>query len=313
MTTGRIQNSDCANTPADTTHAKAEVSATTAQTKTETARSVVVSYDLASGKTTTQASTQDARTFMLDGGSGAYTALRTVDGGRRVFLLSEHMQRLAQSHALLLHGTQPAAYWLTLVHPLLRQARDAFGAPGDCKLTVLVGQTHVHVQATRLEPPPASCVVRFAAGHRSAPEAKDLQWVHERARLERLITDGVGEVVLVDDGCFYEGLSSNFFATRRVGEGAGFADYELLTAPRGSVLLGTVMRLVLRICARDGVCVREDARVGADWSGAFVTSTSRGVLPVSRIIDGPPVAEDALVRHLRDSVRALAIAESTEL
>ncbi|KAJ2782777.1 hypothetical protein GGI15_002797 [Coemansia interrupta] len=270
-----------------------------------TPRSFVVSLDLATRQTTSRASTQDARAFMLAGGPGAYTAMRTVDGGRRVFLLAEHMQRLAQSSALLLHGSQPAAHWLALVFPLLQQARRGLAAgPADLKLTVLVGPEHVHVQATRLTPPPASCRVRFAEGRRLAPEAKDLQWVHDRAGLERqLAASGLEEIVLVHDGRFYEGLSSNFFATRRVGEGRGPGAFELVTAPQGSVLLGTVMRLVLRICARDGIGVSEDARVGCGWSGAFVTSTSRGVLPVGEIVDGPQVAEDALVGHLRDSIQ----------
>lgn len=92
--------------------------------------------------------------------------------------------------------------------------------------------------------------------------------------------------------CVLEGTQTNFFAVR---------GGTLLTAGDGLVLGGTVRRLVLEVCAREGVPVAHEAPslsalrpdgaaasaaggpAGADWDAAFLTSTSRLVLPIDEI------------------------------
>lgn len=86
------------------------------------------------------------------------------------------------------------------------------------------------------------------------------------------------EVILSDDsGYLYEGLSSNFFVIR--------SDGCLQTAPLTEVLAGTIMRRVLEKWKYSEI-VFEKAR-GEDalgWRGAFITSTSRLILPIHTII-----------------------------
>lgn len=84
------------------------------------------------------------------------------------------------------------------------------------------------------------------------------------------------EVILVDEsGRLYEGLSSNFFVIRS-------GDESIQTAPLDQVLVGTVMK---RILDTEPV-VFEFPRVEEieKWKGAFITSTSRMILPVHQII-----------------------------
>ncbi|KAJ2785276.1 hypothetical protein H4R18_000600 [Coemansia javaensis] len=296
------------------------------------AASLVIEYEYRGGRVSERRSEESAKAFMLGGGAGIYTAMRTVCGGQRVFLLDDHLQRIVDSHRAVLAGgpANDAAHWRALLVPLLRRGLQQV-RHGESKITVLVGADGVRIQFAPLlqAQPGRPCWVRFASGHREHPEAKSLQWVHEREALERLIVPPVDDVVLVDDAAaaaprFYEGTSSNFFVVRRVARGRQpeFRDFELLAAPLDCVLLGTVMRLVLRICRRDGIPVVHDGGASAagmaDWAGAFISSTSRLVLPVERILYGAAGQchhaldpANALVTHLQHSVLSMAEEQSS--
>ena len=86
------------------------------------------------------------------------------------------------------------------------------------------------------------------------------------------------ELILTDvKGNVYEGLSSNFFAIR---------DGAIETAPLDAVLPGTIQKLVFDVASQLKIPMRyvfpNIAQV-AEWEGAFITSTSRAVLPISSI------------------------------
>ena len=64
----------------------------------------------------------------------------------------------------------------------------------------------------------------------------------------------------------------------------------LYTAPDGAVLAGTTRQLVLEVCAREGIPVALTPPDLADvsrWQGAFISSTSRLVLPVHELAFAP--------------------------
>lgn len=73
-------------------------------------------------------------------------------------------------------------------------------------------------------------------------------------------------------------MSSNFFVLR--------LDGKIQTAPLDSVLTGTVMKKLLLETESKADVVFEFARVEEidSWLGAFITSTSRLVLPIHRIL-----------------------------
>jgi hypothetical protein len=118
-----------------------------------------------------------------------------------------------------------------------------------------------------------------------------------------------------DDGvAILEGSQSNFFAV------VGGAVH---TAPDGAVLAGTVRKLLLEVCAREGVSVvlqpprlssssstaaAASAVAGGDsmaisaWQGAMVSSTSRLLLPVDEIYrpaEGKPSGPEDLLRRFQ--------------
>ncbi|KAJ2486807.1 hypothetical protein EV174_000911 [Coemansia sp. RSA 2320] len=302
-----------------------------------TMRSLILDYDYGTRQVTERKSDMSASEFMLGGDEGVYTAMRTVCYGKRLFLFDDHLQRISKSHNLVLAQVSTehdVEYWRGLLLPLIRRGLSRFADQDgvhDSKITVLVDRERVALQFVRLvgSAGGSSCWVKFVAGKRDHPEAKSLQWVHDREVLERLIAPPINEVVLVEHDCkegplrFYEGLSSNFFATRRVSRDRHpeYLNFQLLSAPLDSVLLGTIMKLVLSICDRDGIDVRYEPEFDSQdsWNGAFISSTSRLVLPVAGIIAGQGDCRhvldacDPLVVHLRDCVRSMTGEQSTEL
>lgn len=129
-------------------------------------------------------------------------------------------------------------------------------------------------------PPPESCSVLLEwFGGREDPSVKSTEWIQQRDQMKQLTNAEFNEVLLVKpDGRILEGLSSNF----------GLIDEEgrLVTAPDTDVLPGTVMRMVKEAAREIGIPVVErcatldDAKV---CKGAFLTSTSRLLLPVERL------------------------------
>lgn len=74
-----------------------------------------------------------------------------------------------------------------------------------------------------------------------------------------------------------EGTQTNFFAD--VGG-------TLYTAPLARVLGGTIRAIVVSVCEKHQIPLKEECVTAGsveDWNGAFVCSTSRLVLPVSRV------------------------------
>ena len=122
--------------------------------------------------------------------------------------------------------------------------------------------------------------VTSGAEQRKGPSAKTSDWMHIRAKLQDTIAPGIYEIILLDEsGFMLEGASSNFYA---------ITDVQLYTAGSG-ILAGISRRIVLEVC-RDilPLCLR--APHMDDLPGlqeAFLTSSSRGIIPIVAIDDRP--------------------------
>ena len=131
--------------------------------------------------------------------------------------------------------------------------------------------------------------------------------MRQRLALESSMGDSVNEIILMNaDGGLPEGTQTNFFALH---EG------NLVTAGTG-VLEGTVRKLVLQVCAEHGIPVRLETPNICDitaWDGAFISSTSRLLLPVDYIdvqADGHEPAGFPMPRSgLADRVAELVLGE----
>ncbi len=120
-------------------------------------------------------------------------------------------------------------------------------------------------------------------GERALPHAKSLNTLVNHMARVRALQAGEHEGLLVNrHGCVTEGSSSNLFVVQ-----AGV----LVTPPVEDVLAGVTQEEVLKLAARLAIPVERRPLPLSDlgqWNEAFLTSTSRHVLPLVRL-DGQPI------------------------
>jgi len=221
--------------------------------------------------------------------SGVYTTFRTYQGDHTLSL-DHHFDRLEES-VRLLGGN------LTIDRNDLR-----------CKLRIAISEQlfpdyriRIHIPlnpqkrnegfllAETLTQPTsyelshgASIITRHA--HRDNPLAKATTFLKVADEIRKECPENVNEILMIgeDERCL-EGLSSNFYAIVRG---------EIWTAEK-NVLHGITREIVLEVAKTnriplnfEGISVRDLFQVDE----AFITSTSRGVLPVTNI-DGQKVGQ----------------------
>jgi len=109
-------------------------------------------------------------------------------------------------------------------------------------------------------------------------KVKYSQWAKDRASYEeQLVEKNLNEIVMYDsDGNLYEGLSSNFYI---------YYNDTVYIAPEDAVLEGTIGKMVFKGCKEMNIPVKREFPKIKDikkWAGAFITSTSRLVLPITK-------------------------------
>lgn len=134
----------------------------------------------------------------------------------------------------------------------------------------------------KLPPIPQPPIIAVSVlGHRDSPELKSSNWVQERKKYElKLENDEKAEdyVLVNEKGYFSEGLSSNFAILDQEGT--------IITAPKGTVLEGTTLHIILAACEAQGIKV--DRRLIhtseiPNCTAAFISSTSRGLLEIQKL------------------------------
>jgi len=143
-----------------------------------------------------------------------------------------------------------------------------------------INHCNVIVFGELLPPPPqAPITVAIYRGARNNPEVKDTQWANDRKALADKKLPDEDEVILQSpsEGHLYEGLSSNFGV---------IMDGVLCTPPKGAVLEGATLELILSCCATNNIpVVRKFPNIEEChlWEGAFISSTTRCLLPINYI------------------------------
>jgi branched-chain amino acid aminotransferase len=128
--------------------------------------------------------------------------------------------------------------------------------------------------------------ITAADSAREAAEAKTTHWMHARTKLTAAMPAGIYDTFLLDKaGYLLEGLAANFY---------GIRNGELRTAGIG-VLKGISQQIVLEIAPAIMPVKMEAVHISElqQLSEAFLTSSSRGIIPVVeidgiRIGDGIP-------------------------
>jgi branched-chain amino acid aminotransferase len=249
-------------------------------------------------------SSLDAITRQLP--EGYYSTFRTFDGGTRVLGLSVHLQRLYKPVSTPEVG-----------EPILRRHLSALlepYRPNEARVrAIMTRQGEVYLAIASLAPLPRAV---FEKGVHV--ETTDLQREHPRLKSTSFIgrsdserkhiaEEGIFEALLVKDGKILEGMTSNFFYRRshraersgatlaphahlprtQVPGSAGESKREaILCTTRDGILLGVTRQIVIEIAWGRGLGVKYQPlqldQVTA-INEAFITSSSRGIVPVVRI------------------------------
>jgi D-alanine transaminase len=200
-----------------------------------------------------------------------------------------HLQRLARSAGIL--GLPLPADLATFQRWIAEclAANDAL----TCTLRLFVVGPENGGEAVAFiwpQPPPAYPQDYYALGAtaftfegcRYLPQAKSLNSLVSFLAQRAARTAGVHEALLHRDGCLTEGASSNLFAV---------VDGRVLTPPAATVLSGVTRDLVIDLAGAHGTNVSEEPLQLAEvarWEECFITSSSRHVMPITRL-DGRPV------------------------
>lgn len=243
---------------------------------------------------------------------GVYTVTNTYQR-TKVLRLTAHLDRMEDS-------ARRAGIPLTLERARLRAAlREMILSVewGDVRFRVTVGKDAPDTFILTLEPFHPLSAAFLARGVRviTAPNsarhnaaAKTTDWMHDRSRLQAAMPEGIYDTILMDaDGHLLEGLAANFYAV---------IDGTLYTAGEG-VLPGIAQQLTLAVAPailpvqRRAPHINDVPRV----QEAFITSSSRGIVPVVEI-DGHTLGDGTpgtFTRRLREAYQRALESQLEEL
>ena len=212
---------------------------------------------------------------------GVYTTFRTFQR-TRVVSLSDHFARLRESAKILGHSIS--------MHPqkirsAVRQILDRYGFDENrirlsLDLSARPGDLYIMVEPLKVpscEDYVRGVKVRTHNLHRENPKAKSTEFVEQADRVRASVGPGVNEIVMVGpEGLLLEGLNSNFFAIKD--SVVWTEDEAVLPGLTRKIVLGLIKDMRLQVMlkglsAEKIACIQE----------AFITSASRGVLPVISI------------------------------
>lgn len=224
---------------------------------------------------------------------GFYTTFSTLAQGTRVLGLRAHLKRLykpAQEFQL-----KPSANERTVRQHIAELAKANLPKKSRIRLILTKDTGDVYIGIQPLIPPLESVYrdgvhVLTADMARHDPRIKGTDFITQSANLRKLVKGDIYEILLVHEGGFLEGMTSNFYAVRSVNEHHPHNDITLITAQKG-ILLGVTRRAVLQLARRQGMSIEyRSPRVDEKFEEAFLTSSSRGVVPIVKI-DGKPVGQ----------------------
>ena len=212
---------------------------------------------------------------------GVYTTIRTYPG-KKILRLKAHIDRLRLSARLI--GVDLTVDTNRL-REIMRIAIYENDKKSSCRFRIhaplagrAVNDLFLYVEAFPATPPNRNCVSTLTRSmHRDNPRAKTTDFITTADSLRAGMPSGVEEILMLDDdGGILEGLSSNFF---------GIRDGVVWTANQG-VLAGITRAFVLEAIQLLGLALNYSAYPANSMDQldeAFITSTSRGILPIQQI------------------------------
>lgn len=251
-------------------------------------------------------------------GDAVYETLRTYGG--RPFLLAEHFSRLSEAAGTL--GI-PVPWDLAALRHEIDRALESAGGGGEWLVRIILTRG-----VGALSPDPASCReptrIIIVNPHRENPaelyrtgvdiaistrrrdpaiaSIKTGNLIHQVLGARDATAQGVSEVIFLNaDGDLSDGTRSNLCLVR--------GDQVLTPSENSGIVRGITRAMVMEVARSIDIAVVEGRfrpEVIADCQEAFLTSTTRGIMPVTRI-DGRPVGDGnvgPVTERLNDAYRA---------
>lgn len=247
------------------------------------------------------AATLPIYTPALVGALGVYETILALNG--RYIDLDEHLQRLQASA----RGAElNLAVSLTTVRDWCYRLLAANAPEGHVRLLALdVGNptADIFLYQKPYIPLPAEAYTEGVSviiyhGERALPQIKSFNTLVPGLARKAALAAGAHDALLVDrDGNITEGSNCNVFAVI-----AGV----LVAPPPGVVLEGTVMARTLTLAAELGIPVQRRPLPLSEmpqWQEAFLTSTSRRILPIRRVGEHSLGSIGPITRRLLDAYR----------
>lgn len=227
-------------------------------------------------------------------GFGVYETIRVVKG--KPLFLSQHLERLeASAKAINLAHSFTQTQWNTWTHELIMETKaDAL----NLKI-LLIGAREASGAQLLIIPlaplfPDKRLFVRGAAvisiqHERFMPQAKTLNMLPSYISYSKAKASGCYDALYINrDGCITEGTRTNFFAIR---------GRTLVSPPKHEILEGVTLLNVIAVAEKNGYDISyEDIPLSRikDFDGAFLTSTSSKIMPLSKIDETEMKIPDAL-------------------
>jgi len=212
---------------------------------------------------------------------GFYTTFSTLSGGTRVLGFRAHLQRLYNPAAKM--GLTASVDEATLRSRIADMVKVNLPKESRVRLILTKDTGTIYVGILPFEPLSKSVYrdgvqVITSSVMRNDPRIKGTDFIVQSAEQRKLVRGNVFEVLLTQNGKILEGMTSNFYAVK---------GKTLITA-RSGILLGVTRRAVLRIARGQGMSIKyRSPKISEKFDEAFLTSSSRGVVPIVSIDQNP--------------------------
>jgi branched-chain amino acid aminotransferase len=225
---------------------------------------------------------------------GYYSTFRTFDGCTRVLGLTAHLRRLYEPVPM-------AEVDESFLRRQLRALLEPYRLEEARVRTLITNQGEIYIAVEPLQPLPRGIYEKGVSVvttelQRQNPRLKSTTFIgRSDSERKHIAEEGVFEALLVKNGKILEGMTSNFFYVnyhRAERSGAVSAtqtkrDAMICTAP-DDVLLGITRQTVINVARGLGPEIRYESLKRdqiAFLDEAFLTSSSRGIVPIVKIDD----------------------------
>ena len=213
-------------------------------------------------------------------GFGVYESIRIVNG--LIYFVEEHMERLLESADII--GLTHSFTRESVKRALEELVEEIGGGTYNIKI-LLIGGTEPNLFIIPLNPHfPDKKLYRDGVHctvytyERAFPHAKTLNMLESYLAYKKAKEAGAYDAILIDrEGRITEGTRTNFFCIK---------GKTLYSPPEEKILLGVTRKIVLKVAKESGFEVLEKEIRPEDlaqYDGAFLTSTSSGVMPIASI------------------------------